>query len=249
MDDIYEYKEEMSEEKKDIFYYASYFADLLFLLGKYENFFDFLHDRDCLNLYIDNHWFRIDEKGDAVKFKMTSSIKERIIENIVSFSSHVNNMILVYLITVLDISIEDYLTCYFISKPEMIKSKIYEEFGKEYSFNVSCFDVLSCDNKKDYIIKIASSAASEFCRGKFEKKIDRIERITGLEFDETIKNGVKEIADKRRAIVHENKKFDFSAKEIKTFINLVISFIEFLGKNLIKNGIDVIDCGLLSKEQ
>jgi len=243
---------ELLVEKKidgNFFDFERFWSMNFWAIGSYKSLIEYVTDKESVEEYVNrNTYTHINGEIGVVKIGASKEMVEAVNDDLLSAKLLMNNQMIVYLVSVLEVALNDFFKCIFVDKPELVL-----ELGKylgesDAELGVSYKDFLQFESKEAYIAEIAKRAASKCNSGKFDKVLNRLSKIFDVELPAECKNALKDLYEKRNKIVHENYRMDISEIELENFSNKVEKCIKILALKLKNRGIRVRDTGLLLEQ-
>lgn len=226
------------------FKFEKYWSLNFFSILNYETLLNYVHDEDSMKVFTNKHGFRHDENNDLLLIPENDDsrpgIHLSIKQDVVSATEVMNNQLIVYMATIIESAINDYLYCLFTIDPHRLKIvKNEDRFGFSYD------DFIKYDSKDEYISILATRAAGIYSTGKIDIVLRRMIDISGVSFEASIHRIITEITMFRNEIVHENKHHDFKIDQLKIFSEAIDQFLKQLARKLIELKVIVNDPGNL----
>ncbi len=241
MDDIIEYDEYMRKNKEKVYDFQRFWNMNFWAISNYKQLVSYVSDRETVKDYL-NRYSYLAIGQDVKKIDASQMMVDEFNSGLEETVQLMNNQMIVYMCTILEIAINDFFKCLFIEKPNMVLN-LNNYTGRVIDIGFSYQELLKCDSKEDYIIKIAQNVAKKCNSGKIDKILNCISKMTGLVWDTGCRDVLEELSDKRNKIVHENIHINLSADELTNLSDGLERSLILLGKKIKELNVIVIDDG------
>ncbi|WP_085297002.1 HEPN domain-containing protein [Cognaticolwellia mytili] len=186
------------------------------------HFSDFVNNKEAINAHINSYEYMAlkpslhheDTHKDLSHMKMNS---------ITSALNHFAGLTITSLCTTFEITVKEFLRCYFIQNP----SSMYEFIGKEDNKGlVSLKEMLKVDTYQDLMNSLAEKAASSASKGKYGLVLSKIAKLCKEDVDSKLVIDLNQLQAQRNKIVHEKLSKDWNLGDIEVAESTVSKVIE-----------------------
>lgn len=241
IDELAEFEDYMCENKEKVYDFQRFWNMNFWAFSNYKQLVSYVSDKETVKDYLNKYSYSVNEQVEK-KIDARPEMIEEFNLGLEETIQWINNQMIVYMCTILEIAINDFFKCLFIEKPYMVLN-LNNYTGRVIDIGFSYQELLKCDSKEEYIIEMARNTAKKCNSGKIDKILESISKMTGLKWESDYREVLKDLSDKRNKIVHENMHVKLSAYELEYLYNGLEKSLILLGKKLREMNIVVKDNG------
>ena len=224
----------------------------------FQTFYNYVKDENAVTHHIKSHEYVGSSSLSHFESSDLILLAKQKAEDISRTLIHFGNLTIISLCTTFEVTIKDFLRCYFFQNPHNMHNFI----GVEGSLGtVPLKDLLAAESHQEFLLSLAERAASKASKGKYNDVFIKVNKLFKQEASTQLTKGLTELQKYRNRIVHEKFSKNWTLEEISAFESVVSDAIEAicrLGMNKGipgsytcvngKNVLEVSNVGLISTE-
>ncbi|MEO9385201.1 hypothetical protein [Chromobacterium phragmitis] len=217
--------------------------------NNFETLIDYTSNKKHLAAYAENRDV-LDSDGEIKSILQLAHHQREILtktisEDIEKMAESLSRQMIIIAQTYIESMLTEFLECFFYKNPSHAH-KFISINGLEGVVHLTV--ILNSHDMPSLFRQIATSAAREVMRGKFETSVRTIEKTTKVKIDSTLRKKLIEICNERNNIIHEAKEPIIDTKYVKEVFDCALFLLTAISHCAVEQKIPITDPGHLVTE-
>jgi hypothetical protein len=157
-----------------------------------------------------------------------------------AYNSYKRQMI-VLIVAYLEGLITDFLWCIFVAHPSRMYDYLADGTEKSSKGKIDLKDVIDSESKDVLIDRLATRAASNVMKGRFDATLNSLQKVTRLDLNDPLRNALCALNEQRNRIVHEASPEIVASQQVRKNLEYLEKMLVYLGQAALSNQVEVID--------
>ncbi|MBM7564310.1 hypothetical protein [Paenibacillus sacheonensis] len=207
----------------------------------------YLNDKQAYTFHMENSWSAFDLNGEEKNILYNDPDGKATIDmfytDIQAMKELISNQFIVYNATLVETLFYETFYLVFMENPKKINNIIFEQFSNDKDkLGLTLNELLDHDSKESYIETLCEKAASLCNGGKFKDSFKRlIRQLNAAPIDQSNKNIIIDLVEKRNSIVHENNTYELEDEYFRSLSESTYFLLDYIRDNMNSLGIPIID--------